>query len=332
MKKLPVSELLSASAKYVGLRLVSGKKLIDERFITSPRIQKPGLALAGYTEYVHEGRVQILGSTEINYLKTLSPEQRKTAAENLLKQNICCFIITKNLKIPSEFLTAIKMSDVPLFKTSLISSTAIGNISDFLEERLAPEANVHGVMLDVYGMGVLIIGRSGIGKSECAIELVKRGHRLVADDIVTIKKRYDTLVGMSNDLLRHHIEVRGLGILNIKDMFGVTAIRMRKKVELVIEFVDWDLSANCDRIGIDKKYYKCLDIEIPYIVLPISAGRNMAVIVEVAARNQLLKVMGYDSAKDFSENLKNRIKNNKKQQKLEKNILSLKNIPMKGEE
>lgn len=333
MDKMPVSELLSAGAKHIGLRLLHGKKQVHERFITSHRIQKPGLALAGFTEYLHEGRIQILGNTEISYLWTLPPKQRKSAADNLMQHEICCFIVTKNLKLPKEFLSSVQECGIPLFKTKLLSSKAIELITDFLEERLAPETNVHGVLMDVYGIGVLIMGRSGIGKSECAVELVKRGHRLVADDIVTIKKRYDTLVGMSNDILRHHIEVRGLGILNIKDMFGVTAIRMRKKIELVIEFVDWDQVGSCDRIGLEKKFYETLDIKTPMIVLPITAGRNMAVIVEVAARNQLLKVMGYDSAKDFSDNLLNRMNPKRKKNSVQSGeILSFKNIPKKGEE
>jgi HPr kinase/phosphorylase len=333
MDKMPVSELLSAGAKHIGLRLLHGKKQVHERFITSHRIQKPGLALAGFTEYLHEGRIQILGNTEISYLWTLPPKQRKSAADNLMQHEICCFIVTKNLKLPKEFLTSVQECGIPLFKTKLLSSKAIELITDFLEERLAPETNVHGVLMDVYGIGVLIMGRSGIGKSECAVELVKRGHRLVADDIVTIKKRYDTLVGMSNDILRHHIEVRGLGILNIKDMFGVTAIRMRKKIELVIEFVDRDQVGSCDRIGLEKKFYETLDIKTPMIVLPITARRNMALIVEVAARNQLLKVMGYDSAKDFSDNLLNRMNPKRKKNSVQSGeILSFKNIPKKGEE
>jgi HPr kinase/phosphorylase len=332
MDKLPVSELLSEGARHLQLKLLYGKEYLRERYVDSFRVQKPGLALAGFTEFIHEGRIQILGGTEVGYLWTLSPKQRINALENLAQRNICCIIITKNLKLPREVTTVVKERQIPLLRTSLLSSEAIEYITDFLEERLAPETGVHGVLMDVYGIGVLIKGRSGIGKSECAVELIKRGHRLVADDIVTIKRRYDTLVGMSNDMLRHHIEVRGLGILNVKDMFGVTAIRMRKKVELVIEFVDWDQSAGSfDRLGLDKKFYESLDIQIPMIVLTITAGRNMAVIVEVAARNHLLKVMGYDSAKNFADKLINKM-NPKRKKNADKEMFSFKNIPKKGEE
>jgi HPr kinase/phosphorylase len=333
MDRIPVSELLSVEASIMKLKLIYGKKLIRNRYITSYRIQKPGLGLAGYTQHIHEGRVQILGNTEISYLWTLPPAKREESFLNLVQKEICCFIITKNLRVPRELLRIVKAKQIPLFRTEMVSSKAIEIITDFLEDRLASEAYVHGVMLDVYGIGVLVLGRSGIGKSECAVELIKRGHRLVADDIVTIRKKHDYLVGTSNDMLRHHIEVRGLGILNIKDMFGVTAIRLRKKVELVIEFVDWDSVGACDRLGLEKKYYDILETKMPLIVLPITAGRNMAVIVEVAARNQLLKLMGYDSAKAFNERLHNKIgSETKRNSAANGDELLLNSINRKGEE
>jgi len=303
MKKVPVSVFLKREASNLQLKMIYGKSLAGSRYIDHYRIQKPGLALAGFTNHIHKGRVQILGNTEVSFLWSLSPDERVKALKQLCSIEICCFIITKKLRIPKEFLQAVKEAGIPLFKTDLVSSVAIREISSYLEEILASEVTRHGVFMDVFGVGVLITGRSGIGKSECAVELIKRGHRLVADDAVHFKKIQGYLVGSSSDLLRYHMEVRGLGIINIKDMFGVTAIRLRKKLEMVMEFADWDSDASYDRLGLDELHEELLYEQVPKLQLPISAGRNMAVIVEGAARNHLLKIMGYNSAKAFSKKL-----------------------------
>lgn len=303
MKQVPVAELLSADAEHLDLKLLYGKKIVNDRYITHFRIQKPGLALAGYCDHIHGGRVQILGNTEISYLWTLESEKRAASFAALCARNVCCFIVTKNLRIPQEILDTAKIYEIPILKTDRVSSDTILDLSVFLEDRLAPDTVCHGVFMDVFGIGVLITGRSGIGKSECAVELIKRGHRLVADDAVRFKRIQDYVEGASSDMLRYHMEVRGLGIINIKDMFGVAAIRLRKKLELVIEFTDWNPEADYDRLGLENNTQIILNQEIPKIILPISAGRNMAVIVEIAARNHLQKIMGYDSAKEFSERL-----------------------------
>ncbi|ADD68084.1 HPr kinase [Denitrovibrio acetiphilus DSM 12809] len=302
-KAVPVADLLGVDAQHLQLKLVYGKQQLKNRYINNYRIQKPGLALAGFADHIHGGRVQVLGNTELSYLWTLKPEERFESISHLCKRGVCCFIVTKNLHIPKELLEAVKSHNVPLLKTHLPSSDAIQGIMLYLEEQLAPETHQHGVFMDIFGIGVLITGRSGIGKSECAIELIKRGHRLVADDAVHFRKIQEYLEGQSSGILRYHMEVRGLGILNIKDMFGVTAIRQRKKLELVVEFTDWNPDASYDRLGLDNLTVEILKLEVPKIILPISAGRNMAVIVEVAARNHLLKIMGYDSAKEFSDRL-----------------------------
>lgn len=302
-KVLPVSDLLGEEAKHLQLKLVYGKQHLKNRYISNYRIQKPGLALAGFADHIHGERVQVLGNTEVSYLWTLKAEERYKSVSHLCAQNLCCFVVTKSLHLPQELLTACKNAGVPLFKTHLPSSEAIQSLMLYLEEKLAPETNCHGVFMDIFGVGVLITGRSGIGKSECAIELIKRGHRLVADDAVHFRKIQGYLEGKSSTLLRYHMEVRGLGILNIKDMFGVTSIRQRKKLELIVEFTDWNPDASYDRLGLENNTEEILTLEVPKILLPISAGRNMAVIVEVAARNHLLKIMGYDSAKEFSDKL-----------------------------
>ena len=303
MNKVPVTDLLGDDAKHLHLKLIYGKQHLKDRYIVNHRIQKPGLALAGFADHIHGGRVQVLGNTEVSYLWTLPPAERFDSFHKICKKNICCFLVTKKLHLPIEILNAARHVGVPIFKTDLPSSEAISGIMAYLEERLAPETNCHGVFMDVFGVGVLITGRSGIGKSECAIELIKRGHRLVADDAVLFRKIQEYLEGQSSDLLRYHMEVRGLGIINIKDMFGVTSIRQRKKLELIVEFTDWNPEASYDRLGLDNNTEEILKQKVPKILLPISAGRNMAVIVEIAARNHLLKIMGYDSAKTFSENL-----------------------------
>lgn len=303
MKQVPVAELLSHDAAHLELELLFGKEIINDRYITHFRIQKPGLALAGYCDHIHSGRVQMLGNTELSYLWMLEPDKRRESFSALCAQNVCCFIITKNLNIPQEVIDTAVQYNIPMLKTEKVSSDTILALSVFLEDRLAPDTVCHGVFMDVFGIGVLITGRSGIGKSECAVELIKRGHRLVADDAVRFKRIQDYVEGASSDMLRYHMEVRGLGIINIKDMFGVAAIRLRKKLELVIEFMDWNPDADYDRLGLDDNFEEILKQRIPKITLPISAGRNMAVIVEIAARNHLQKIMGYDSAKEFSERL-----------------------------
>lgn len=312
MKKISVSELLLPEASHLELKLVYGKKSVENRFLVNYRIQKPGLALAGYTDHIHEGRVQILGNTEISYLLSLSLGDAQKSLRHLCEKKIACFVVTKNLKIPHVFIDIVKEFDIPLFRTKLLSSLAINNITSYLEDKLAPELVIHGVFMDVHGIGVLITGRSGIGKSECALELIKRGHRLVADDAVHIKSKQDYLIGTSNDLLTYNIEVRGLGILNVKDMFGVNAIRMRKKLEVVVNFIDWKSDEVYDRTGLDAQVQEILGKNLPLITLPVSPGRNMAVIVEAAAKNLLLKYMGYDAAKEFETKLLTRIEQNRK--------------------
>jgi HPr kinase/phosphorylase len=312
VKKIPVSELLSDEISDLKLRLIYGKEFLKNRFISNFRIQKPGLALAGFTEHIHPERVQILGNTEISYVNTLSTDQKLIAFDNFCRKGVCAIIVTKNLKIPKELVYSVKKYEIPLFRTEVVSSQVIQEIMYFLEDKLAPETVIHGVLVDVYGVGVVILGRSGIGKSECALELVKRGHRLVADDAIHIKRRQDILIGTSNDLLTYNIELRGLGILNIKDMFGVSAIRIRKRIEIVVSFVDWNSEESYDRTGLDSNFYEIMGVKLPHLILPVSPGRNMAVIIEAAARNHLLKLMGYDAAQEFQNKLMRKMEENRK--------------------
>jgi HPr kinase/phosphorylase len=310
MPRLSISELLSESEAGLDLELLAGERGLS-RYVQVPRIQKPGLALAGYTKNLHPDRIQVLGATELSYLEELlgkDPELAGKHISELCSLDICCFIITKDLSPPKELLKEVDAHDIPLLRSHHQSSTFISLLTQYLEERLLAQTNVHGVLVDVLGVGVLMIGKSGIGKSECALDLVLRGHRLVADDVIKVRfKLPAVLFGEGNDLLHYHMEIRGLGIINIKHLFGVAAIRERKKIDMVIELVEWQDSQEYDRLGLEESTYDLLGVKLPLQTIPVRQGRNITTIVEVAARNQLLKEMGYHSAVEFEERLEQRM-------------------------
>jgi HPr kinase/phosphorylase len=299
---LTVRSLLDESS---GLRLVllAGEGGLARR-ISNQRIQKPGLALAGYVKQVHPERVQILGSTEISYLQTLSAAEAQRSIDSFMSLDPACIIVTKGLDVPPVVLESAERMGVPLLRTPLVSSTAIDAIQKHLELQLAPTASIHAVLMDVLGVGVLLLGKSGIGKSEAALDLIMRGHRLVADDLVEVRRTSgEVLVGWASELIKHHMEVRGLGIINIKDMFGVAAVRDEKKIELVLELTRWDPTENHDRLGLDEMVYPILEVPVPLLRIPVSPGRNVSSLIEVAARNRLLQVRGHHSAREFQERL-----------------------------
>ena len=270
----------------------------------SARIQKPGLALTGYTEHLHPDRLQVLGNTEISYLEKMPREQAAANIARFCSFPISCLIVTKGLDPPDYLKHEAEKAGIPLLGTSLQSSIFISLITKFLEERLLPTTHIHGVLVDVLGVGVLLLGKSGIGKSECALDLVIRGHRLVGDDIINIKKKVPaSLVGQAGELIQYHLEIRGLGIINIKDLYGVSSIREKKIIDMVIELVEWDSEHEYDRLGIDDQVYSILGVDLPHICIPVRPGRNITSIIEVAARNFLLKGMGYHSAREFQEKL-----------------------------
>jgi HPr kinase/phosphorylase len=282
-----------------------------DRLVQVPRIQKPGLALAGYTKNLHPDRIQVLGSTELTYLEEITardPERARQSIAELCALEICCFIITKGQSAPQNLLVEVERCGIPLLRTHHISSTFISLVTQYLEERLLPQTTIHGVLVDVLGVGVLLIGKSGIGKSECALDLVLRGHRLVADDVVKVRFKFPAvLFGQGSDLLHYHMEIRGLGIINIKHLFGVAAIRERKKIDLVIELAEWQEDAEYDRLGLEDRYYELLGVQLPIQTIPVRPGRNITGIVEVAARNRLLKEMGYHGAVEFEARLEQRM-------------------------
>jgi HPr kinase/phosphorylase len=299
---LTVRSLLDESS---GLRLVllAGEAGLARR-ISNQRIQKPGLALAGYVKQVHPERVQILGSTEISYLQTLTEEEARHSVDSFMSLDPACIVVTKGLDVPPALLESADRMGVPLLRTPIVSSTAIDAIQKHLELQLAPTASIHAVLMDVLGVGVLLLGKSGIGKSEAALDLIMRGHRLVADDLVEVRRTSgEVLVGWASELIKHHMEVRGLGIINIKDMFGVAAVRDEKKIELVLELTRWDASESHDRLGLDEMVYPILEVPVPLLRIPVSPGRNVSSLIEVAARNRLLQVRGHHSAREFQERL-----------------------------
>lgn len=307
MAGLSIQELLSEKEAGLDLELLAGEGGLGKR-VHAPRIQKPGLALAGYTVNLHPDRIQVLGSTELTYLRHLPLERAEENLRQLCALDISCFIITKGQDPPDFLLRETERQGISLLRTHHQSSTFISLITKFLEERLLPSTNVHGVLVDVLGVGVLLLGKSGIGKSECALDLVLRGHRLVADDVVKVRMKLPAvLFGEGIDLLHYHMEVRGLGIINIKHLFGVAAIRERKKIDLAVELVEWEDGKEYDRLGIEEMKYSLLGIDIPLLKIPVRPGRNITTIVEVAARNQLLKEMGYHSALEFQDRLEKRM-------------------------
>ena len=295
-----MSELLSGEAGALQISILAGRKGLDNRLLQA-RVQRPGLALTGYTDYISYGRMQVLGSSELGYLAKLAPRDRRAVLGKLCRSRISCFVVTKGLQPPAELASAAEARGIPLFTTRLESTPFIKLLQTFLEERLAARLHLHGVLLDVFGLGVLILGESGIGKSECALELVDRGHRLVADDVVEVKRMGDYLVGVSPDLTRYHMELRGLGVLNIKDLYGVSSMRLSKRVELVVRLERWDPAKEYDRLGLLTERFPILGASLPLARMPVAPGRNIALLVEVAARNQLLREGGYDAAKRFVE-------------------------------
>lgn len=298
---ISVADFVRHAPAQLNLRVLAGRGAADSREITSARVQKLGLALAGFTHYVHAGRVQMVGQSELWFLGQLSEERRREAIGNLDLERISCILVTKDLSPPAELVCAAEEAGVPLLQTPLVSSQAIGRVTEYLERALAPRETRHGVLLDVYGLGVLIEGESGIGKSECALDLIVRGHRLVADDTVEVRRvGPELLVGSAPELLREHMEIRGLGIINIRDLYGVSAVWSgAKAVGLSIRLERWHAPPEVDRLGIDERAVAILGVKIPQVVLPVSPGRNLATLVETALRVHLLRMRGYNAARDF---------------------------------
>ncbi len=300
-----VGGLLEARPESVGLPvdLLAGARGLS-RHITNPYIQKTGLALAGFHEYLHAGRVLIYGESEIRFVESLDAATRRQALRRSFASDVPCVLLTGGLEAPPDLVIEAERAGVPLLSTHVGTATAIGKLTALLEDRLAIREVIHGVLVDVLGLGVLIAGESGIGKSECALDLVVRGHRLVADDAVEVRRRAASIIiGSCPELTRHHMEVRGLGVINLRDLFGVASTRTSKRVELVVQLERWEPHREYDRLGLDDSFFDLLGLRIPLIRMPVAPGRNLATLVEVAARNQLLKTRGIYAARNLAARL-----------------------------
>lgn len=295
------------------LRKTTSKRISKEKVIREKNIHRPGLALAGYVELFTHNRVQIFGNTEMKYLKTLTLKNRLITLKRFFSFEIPCVIITDSNKAPNELLKIADDNKVPVFITPYQTTRFVNFISDFLDDQFSTQLAIHGSFVDVYGVGLLFCGKSGIGKSEITLDLVERGHRLVADDIVVVSKKAESiLMGAGTSLVKHFMEIRGLGIIDIKQIFGIRAIRFQKRVEVIVELENWDSSKNYDRTGLNSKIINLMGVDIEAINLPIFPGKNITVIAEVIALNYLCKHYGYNAAKIFEKRLEAKIKRNKK--------------------
>ncbi|SFU91260.1 HPr(Ser) kinase/phosphatase [Alicyclobacillus macrosporangiidus] len=299
-RAVPVHELVRG----LGLTVFNPDANLN-RPITTVDINRPGLALAGYLRYHAAERIQLLGRTELSFLRGMdSREQALRVFAFCSYEQTPCVVVTRGEAPPESLLREASSRGLPVLGTTHVTTRAASVISTFLEERLAPETLVHGVLVDVYGIGILITGSSGIGKSETALELIKRGHRLVADDAVIIRQVSDnTLVGSAPALLQYLLEIRGLGVLNAMTLFGAGAVRTHKKLAMVVHLEAWRDDVAYDRLGIDEQTVRILDTELPSLTIPVRPGRNLAVIIEVAAMNHRLKRIGFNAAQQFSEQL-----------------------------
>ena len=306
-----VGSLLGAQGAGFGLDLdLLGGASGLERRITLPYIQKTGHALAGFYEYLRSGRVLIFGESEMRFLERMSVDERRQALRRLWARDLPCVIITMGLAHPPEMTSEAERAGVPLLRTALSTPIAIARLTTILEDRMAPSETRHGVLMDILGLGVFIAGESGIGKSECALDLVVRGHRLVADDTVEVRCRGEAiLIGTCPELTRHHVEIRGLGLVNVTDLFGVSATRSSKRIsELVVRLERWESGREYDRLGLDAEMTEILGVEgVPVVTMPVAPGRNIAMLVEVAARNQILHMRGRHAARLLADRLERRL-------------------------
>ena len=272
--------------------------------VDNPEINRPGLQIAGFLDYFGPDRIQILGRGETEYLKIMSTRERTRRLENFFRRGFPCLIIARNLEAYDEMLEIARKYHIPLLRSPDITSRLMSALISYLNVQLAPRENRHGVLVEVYGEGILILGESGVGKSETALELVKRGHRLVADDNVEIRKVSDkTLVGTSPGIIRHFIEIRGLGILDVKTIYGVGSVKMTENINVVIQMEIWNEKKEYDRLGLTEEHTEILGIRVPSLTIPVRPGRNLAIIVEVAAMNNRLRRMGYNAAQVLSDRI-----------------------------
>jgi len=292
------------------LEVISGEDFL-ERKIRENDLSRPGLELTGYFNYYANDRIQLLGRTEISFIENMTDDEKKIIMKRLCNEKTPCFVITRNLTAPDELIHAATKMGIPVLGSSKPTTRLTSNMTNFLEEQLSERFSQHGVLVDVYGMGVLIVGDSGIGKSETALELIKRGHRLISDDRVDLYMLDESrIVGEPPAILRNLIEIRGLGVIDVVNLFGIGSVRPNKIVDLVINLEHWDKMKNYDRIGNKNESIRIFNVDLPQVSIPVRVGRNLSIIIEIAAMNTRAKNFGYDSAETFEKNLTELIKKN----------------------
>lgn len=305
---LRIKDLLSRKGDPLQLESLTGENGL-ERFVPDEEVGSPGLVLAGYTERFQPRRLHVLGETEVSYLQSLEPEQRKKVILAFFGFEPPCVFITKGQEVPPELLEAARATGTPVLRTRLKTGEFYRRIKPVLEAAFAQRTSLHGSLADVYGVGLLFTGRSGIGKSECVLDLVERGHRLVADDVVLVTRRgHDVLIGQGHELAGHHMEIRGVGLVDIPALFGIRAVRMQKRIEVVVHLEDWEKAQAADRTGLQREETMILDVPVPKVIVPLNPGKNITVIAEVVAMMHLLRFSGIDVAAKFNERLIRKMK------------------------
>lgn len=300
---ITVGHFYANHAETLGLRLDGASRGLNRK-IKEPTINRPGLALTGFYSYFAAKRIQVLGAAELSYLRSLNATMLKEKLKQLFSRNVPCIVIARNAPTPPLLLDMASEHETPIFRTHMITMKFINAATIALEFDFAPSASEYGSMVDIQGIGTLIRGASGIGKSECVLSLIERGYSLVSDDITKIRSiEGRELVGMSADLTRFHMEVRGIGVINVSSIFGVGSVRSEKKLDFVVTLTDWEELENVDRIGLDREFYEVLGIKIPHVTIPVRKGRDVGRLVEVAALDQKLKSMGQNSAVEFNQRL-----------------------------
>ena len=309
MPQISIGKMLEDYSDQLSLSSVAGQEGIGNTLSTSD-VHRPGLALAGFLGLFTFDRVQVMGNTEMLYLSSLDPDVCRQTLETIFQFDIPCMVITDGNEVLPVMVELSNARHIPLLTTPFATTKFAHLFSYYLDDVFAPRTAIHGSLVDVYGIGLLFVGASGIGKSEIAVDLVERGHRLVADDVVLVSRKLQgIIVGSSGETLRDHIEIRGLGILNVRNMFGVRAVRMQKRIEVVVKLIKWDETAAYDRIGLDEDWVSILDLEVPQVTVPIYPGKNITVIAETIALNYQLKIQGYHTAQEFNRRLVERMKN-----------------------
>ncbi len=303
MPRLTVREILSRKGDSLQLEVVAGEEGLD-REVLVPEVSSPGLVLAGFTQRFVPERLHVLGQTEISYLRSLSAPQRAKALETFMSYDLPCVFVMKAQAVPRELSRLGREHGIPIIRSKHKTSEFYRRLTPYLTEMFAPSVQIHASMADVYGVGLLFIGRSGIGKSECVLDLVERGHRLVADDVVHVTRRGgDVLIGKAHELAHRYMEIRGIGLVDVMSLFGVRSVRQQKRIEVVVELQDWDVAREVERTGLDGRTTTILGIELPLVVIPLNPGKNLTVIIEVVAMNHLLRYSGVDAARQFNERL-----------------------------